>query len=403
MNLHHDAAQFSPAVRRDGWTPERKARFLSYLSEKGNVRAAAARCGMSAQSAYVQRRRDPLFARTWDAALLRAHEAYEQVLAERAIEGVEEPIYYRGELVGTRRRYDSRLLLAHLARLDRQIGTMHGPGYEDRFDEMLAVVAGAEFPPVLADEDVLPLSCVAFAARVAKDAERAAAQVLPRKRSAVAEAERRKQIAEAGDVAYLAAEAEWSKWYDHACSVVDRLIEGGPEAAGEAASSGLGAAAQFPLRTVSLASTSGHCRSPGEESALGPAMADLGEDDDAAREVAELRQVPAQRVELAALEGAHGVLRACEPGFGDAVEGEARQRIVDRAVVDIADLAAERAEGVAGDLGVRTGPALAEGFAAHLGAAGEKAEDGGLAQRSVADDLLGAVVGEIGCQHVEDA
>ena len=106
------------AQRHDGWTPERKARFLDCLAEKGNVRVACGRVGLSQQAAYVLRRRDAQFARGWAAALALARENSVQVLAERAIDGVEDPVWYRGELVGTRRKYDARLLLAHVGRLD---------------------------------------------------------------------------------------------------------------------------------------------------------------------------------------------------------------------------------------------------------------------------------------------
>jgi hypothetical protein len=102
-----------------GWTPESRARFLDHLAGKGNVRAACKRVGLSREAAYRLRRRDPLFARGWAAALVKAHDACVEVLAERAIDGVEEPVFYRGEQVGMRRKYDSRLLLAHLARLDK--------------------------------------------------------------------------------------------------------------------------------------------------------------------------------------------------------------------------------------------------------------------------------------------
>lgn len=41
------------------------------------------------------------------------------MLVTRALDGVEVPVWFRGEKVGTRRLYDTRLLLAHLGRLDR--------------------------------------------------------------------------------------------------------------------------------------------------------------------------------------------------------------------------------------------------------------------------------------------
>ncbi|MBY8338272.1 hypothetical protein KYN89_14580 [Alteriqipengyuania sp. NZ-12B] len=87
------------------------------------------------------RRACPRFARLWDAALLVARTQVEAVLADRALNGVEETIFYHGETVATRRRYDARLLLAHLARLDRLTqnpATHHAAtGFDIALDELL--------------------------------------------------------------------------------------------------------------------------------------------------------------------------------------------------------------------------------------------------------------------------
>ncbi len=101
------------------FTPERQVRFLHHLAATGHVRRACERVGVSAQAAYVHKRRDHAFARGWDAALVLARDAAEELLAERALEGTRETIFYRGEAVGSRVRFDARLLLAHLARLDK--------------------------------------------------------------------------------------------------------------------------------------------------------------------------------------------------------------------------------------------------------------------------------------------
>ena len=101
------------------FTRERQVEFLHALAATGAVRAAAARAGVSHQTAYRARLADAVFRRAWDAALVVARSHAEEVLAVRAIDGVEEEVMYHGEVVATRRRYDSRLLLAHLARLDR--------------------------------------------------------------------------------------------------------------------------------------------------------------------------------------------------------------------------------------------------------------------------------------------
>lgn len=49
------------SIKHNAWTPARKAAFLHHLAEKGNVRSAAARVGLSHQSADVAGRR-----RSWE-------------------------------------------------------------------------------------------------------------------------------------------------------------------------------------------------------------------------------------------------------------------------------------------------------------------------------------------------
>ncbi|MFB0611072.1 hypothetical protein [Aurantiacibacter poecillastricola] len=103
-------------------TPERQAAFARVLAEHGNVRLACRAVGVSAQTAYRARRSSRAFRACWDAALLLARDHAEQVLADRALNGVEEKVFYHGEVVATRTRYSDRLLLAHLERLDRKAG-----------------------------------------------------------------------------------------------------------------------------------------------------------------------------------------------------------------------------------------------------------------------------------------
>src|SRR6478736_3108642 len=142
----------SPAstTRHDGWTPARKAQFLEALAHDGNVRAACARVGMSREAAYRLRRREPLFARAWAAAQLQAREVVGDVLGTRAIDGIEEQVWHHGEVVGTKRRYDTRLLLAHMARLDKLAEEPRARDDAARFDELLACIAGEAVPEALA-------------------------------------------------------------------------------------------------------------------------------------------------------------------------------------------------------------------------------------------------------------
>lgn len=101
------------------FTPSRKLRFLDELARHGNVRVAAARCGVSRSGAYLARHRHGIFADAWRAALVLGRDRAVEEVAERAIHGWQEPVFYRGQQVAVRRRYDARLLLAHLARLDK--------------------------------------------------------------------------------------------------------------------------------------------------------------------------------------------------------------------------------------------------------------------------------------------
>lgn len=126
-----------------GWTPERKMLFLDRLAASGNARAACRRAGLSAESAYRQRRKDALFARAWAAAVVLGRDASEQVLGDRAVDGIEEDVWHRGEVVGTRRRYDTRLLLAHLARLDTVV-TEEAADDAAHFEDLLARIGGGE-------------------------------------------------------------------------------------------------------------------------------------------------------------------------------------------------------------------------------------------------------------------
>ena len=143
------------APRSNIFTPARQVAFLSALAQHGNVRAACALVGLSPQAAYTHRRRDAALAQGWEAALVLARDVAEQVLADRALNGTAETVYYRGEAVGHRVRYDNRLLLAHLARLDTYcMYAERGQATAARFDEFLdALLCGEADSAEFADGD----------------------------------------------------------------------------------------------------------------------------------------------------------------------------------------------------------------------------------------------------------
>jgi len=141
----------SPTTRHDGWHRDLRVKFLEALAQTGNVQASAYFVQRTRQSAYDLKRRDPDFARAWLAALVLAREEAQDKLQERAIEGVEEEVFYHGEVVATRRRYDSRLLLALLARLDKIAAQIPAQRGAARFGDMLdAIGKGEDTAPLIA-------------------------------------------------------------------------------------------------------------------------------------------------------------------------------------------------------------------------------------------------------------
>lgn len=78
------------AVRKDGWTPARRKKFLEALAATCNVSEAARVAGKNLSSAYYQRRRDPGFAREWNQALSVGYAELEALLLRQSLFGVEQ-------------------------------------------------------------------------------------------------------------------------------------------------------------------------------------------------------------------------------------------------------------------------------------------------------------------------
>ncbi|MCH8684846.1 hypothetical protein [Pedomonas mirosovicensis] len=94
-----------------GWTAQTRIAFLEALADLGQVRAAARAAGVSPQSAYRMRRKSAAFAKAWQEAMDQALDALEETLFERAINGVEKPVYYGGRSCGSVRQYSDALAM----------------------------------------------------------------------------------------------------------------------------------------------------------------------------------------------------------------------------------------------------------------------------------------------------
>lgn len=108
---------FTPVPRRhtrqDGWTAQRQRDFIAALADTGSVKHACARIGMASEGAYQLRRAKGAeeFAAAWLAALDHGTRQLEDIALERAIHGVETPVYSYGKLIGTRTVYNDRLIM----------------------------------------------------------------------------------------------------------------------------------------------------------------------------------------------------------------------------------------------------------------------------------------------------
>ena len=102
------------SARGNAWTRGKMARFLDALAQSASVYAAAASVGMSRQSAYRLRARlsGQPFDYAWEAALEFGLQQLAHAALDRALNGVEEPVFHAGEQIGTRTRYDERSAVA---------------------------------------------------------------------------------------------------------------------------------------------------------------------------------------------------------------------------------------------------------------------------------------------------
>lgn len=91
---------------------EKAPRFLEQLRVNGGmVVKAAEEVGLPLSSLYSMRRNDPEFAAAWDDAIRDSTVILENEITRRAVEGVEEPVFHRGEVVGHVKKYSDNLLM----------------------------------------------------------------------------------------------------------------------------------------------------------------------------------------------------------------------------------------------------------------------------------------------------
>lgn len=93
------------------FSARKRKKFIAALEQLPNVTRACAAAGVSKQTAYTARNVDPDFRDAWDKALSNGIEQAEDELFRRAVEGVEEPVFYEGKRVDVVRKYSDLLLI----------------------------------------------------------------------------------------------------------------------------------------------------------------------------------------------------------------------------------------------------------------------------------------------------
>lgn len=93
--------------------------FLDVLAKTGVVAEAARACGYTDTSTVQSyRRQDEDFAEAWDHALEAAKHVLEEEVWRRAKDGVLEPVFYKGEVVGYKTNHSDSLAMFLLRKLD---------------------------------------------------------------------------------------------------------------------------------------------------------------------------------------------------------------------------------------------------------------------------------------------
>jgi hypothetical protein len=88
-----------------------KQKFLAKLkATHGNVSKACQIIQISRNAAYEHKRTDADFSAAWDQVLESVYDEMEQELYNRSVKGWNEPVFYKGDIVGTIRKKSDRLL-----------------------------------------------------------------------------------------------------------------------------------------------------------------------------------------------------------------------------------------------------------------------------------------------------
>lgn len=102
-----------PCSRHDGWTAAIQEGFITVLADTGSVAMAARAVDRHPSSAYRLRiaPHAVAFRGAWNAAIEMAYTRLREVAFDRAVNGVEAPVFHAGEQIGSRIVHNDKLLM----------------------------------------------------------------------------------------------------------------------------------------------------------------------------------------------------------------------------------------------------------------------------------------------------
>lgn len=86
--------------------------LVACIEKSANLSGSAAACGVTRDAVYKAMERDPSFRQEIHDAREKAAYSIEREIWRRGIEGVDKPVFFRGEQVSNVTEYSDRLLLA---------------------------------------------------------------------------------------------------------------------------------------------------------------------------------------------------------------------------------------------------------------------------------------------------
>jgi len=153
--------------KREATKKKRQEAFLKEFRLCATITHAAEIALISRRTHYLWLDKDLVYAKRFEEAKIAATDALVAEARRRAVQGVEEPIFYKGELVQTIRKYSDTLLIFLLKGAlpeiyreryeisggDKAIRVKSDPGREELSDETLRklIALGEEFRRVKED------------------------------------------------------------------------------------------------------------------------------------------------------------------------------------------------------------------------------------------------------------